>query len=226
MTRADIRAVAALYALEGIDNGEVIDDLDGVSRAFALALHAADAAEVAHLHNLCALIMVAAGRHDLLALGNELDDALGAGVGTCAAANTAGTVDLCNAIDDMYRVELAGSGAVAETDAGESAGLVALAAEQHGSAAIDGAGVVEAHLGVSGNAGAGHESDHFLNIGAGDAHDLGYLCRSLCAAGNALIGRCFASGDSGGIAVTAGVSAAAAVCAGQTCTNFLLLGVY
>lgn len=54
--------------------------------------------------------MVAAGRHDLLALGNELDDALGAGVGTCAAANTAGTVDLCNAIDDMYRVELAGAG--------------------------------------------------------------------------------------------------------------------
>ena len=79
---------------------------------------------------------------------------------------------------------------------------------------------------MTGSAGAGHESDHFLNIGAGDAHDLGYLCRSLCAAGNALIGRCFASGDSGGIAVTAGVSAAAAVCAGQTCTDFLLLGVY
>ena len=120
VARADLRTVAALDTLRGIDLGEKIDHGDGVRRALALALHAADAAEVAHLHNLCALIMVAAGRHDLLALGNELDDALGAGVGACAAANTAGTGDLSDAIDNVYRVELAGAGAVAETDACES----------------------------------------------------------------------------------------------------------
>ena len=65
-------------------------------------------------------------------LGNELDDALGAGVGTCADANTAGTVDLCNAIDDMYRVELAGSVQLPRPMQAKVQVLIALAAEQHG----------------------------------------------------------------------------------------------
>ena len=203
MARADIDAVAAADALGDVHSGEVVLDDDSVGRALSLALHTADAAEVAHLHDLCALVHIAAGGHDLLAFGDQLYDALGAGIGTGAAAHAAHTIDLGNAVNDMYRVELAGSGAVAETDAGEGAGLVALAAEEHGGLAVDGAGVVEALLRVTLGAGAGYESDHLFHIAAGDTHDLCDLCGSLSAARNAAVGGSFARGDSGSIAVTA-----------------------
>ena len=87
MARADVGAVAALDALVVVDDGEVVDDLDGVGRALALALHAADAAVIAYLHDSGALVLIRAGGHDSLALGQELDDALGAGIRAGAAAD-------------------------------------------------------------------------------------------------------------------------------------------
>ena len=225
MSRANIRAVAALDALCRIDLSKIVNNGDSVRRAFTLALHAADAAVVAHLCDLRALVMVAACGHDLLALGDELDDALRAGVGTCTAANAAHAVDLCNAVNNMDSVELADLCAVAKTNAGKGAGLVALAAEQHCGAAIDRAGVVEAELCVTQSTGAGHKRDHLFYVGAGNAHDLSNFCGSLCAARNTLVGGSFTRRYSGGVAVTAGITAAAAVCAGEACTDLLLLGI-
>ena len=73
---------------------------------------------------------------------------------------------------------------------------------------------------------AGNESDLFLHIACGNAHDLCDLCSGFGACRDALVDRSFALCDRSGIAVTAGEAAAAAVCAGQALTNLLLLGVY
>ena len=119
-------------------------DLDGFCRALALALHAADAADVADLARDGALVLIAAADEHSLLIRHLLDDFLRAGISAGHAADALVAVDLGNAVDDVHRAELAGSGAVAEADAGEAALLVALAAEQHGSLAILGPFVVEA----------------------------------------------------------------------------------
>ena len=93
MARADVDAVTAADALGDVHSGEVVLDDDSVGRALSLALHTADAAEVAHLHDLCALVHIAAGGHDLLAFGDQLYDALGAGIGTGAAGDAVVSVD-------------------------------------------------------------------------------------------------------------------------------------
>ena len=58
--RADIGAVAAADALVIVDLGHEVLDLDGVRRALTLALHAADAADVADLARDGALVLIAA----------------------------------------------------------------------------------------------------------------------------------------------------------------------
>ena len=78
--------MAAFDAFVVVHDGKVVDDLDRVSRAFALALHAADAAEVAHLHDLGALVLVRAAWLHALGSGQKLDDALRAGIGAGSAA--------------------------------------------------------------------------------------------------------------------------------------------
>ena len=226
VARADICAVTAADALGGIDSGEVVFDNDRVCGALALALHAADAADGADLHDLSALVHIAADRHDLLAFGDELHDALRAGIDAGAAADTLVAVNLGNAVDDVHCVELAGLDAVAEADAGEGAELIALAAEQHCRLAVLGTVVVEALFRNAFRTGAGNECDHLFGSTRGYAHDLSDLCSRLRAASNALVGGRFALGDRGGIAVTAGVAAAAAVCTGKALANLFLLGVY
>ncbi len=73
---------------------------------------------------------------------------------------------------------------------------------------------------------AGNESDLLLHVACCNAHDLCDLCSSFGACRNTLVDRSFALGDRGGIAVTAGEAAAAAVCTGQALSNLFLLGVY
>lgn len=222
---ADVCAVATLDTLGNIDLCEVILNNDCVSRAFLLALHAADAACVADLHDNCALVAAGACGHNVLVVRNELDDLLGAGIGACAAAYALLAVNLCNAVDNFHCAELAGIDTVAETDAGEAAIHVALAAEQHCSLAVLGSLVVEALDSLAFLTGAGYESDHLDSIACGNAHDFGDFCSACFASGNALVYRCFALGDSGGIAVTACKAAAAAVCTCEALTDSSLLGV-
>ena len=149
LARANVDAVAAAYTPVAVYNSKVVDDLDRVGRALALALHAPDAAVVAHLHDLAALVLVRAAGLDTLAFGQELDDALRAGVSARAAADTLGAIDLSDAVDDVHGVELARSRAVAKPDAGKGTGLVALSAEQHRGTAVLRAGIVEALFGMA-----------------------------------------------------------------------------
>ena len=128
VTGADVSAVTALYTLGNINDSDVVLNDDSVCGAFTLALHAANAADLTHLHNSSALILVAADRHNLLGLGNEGDDVLGADINTCATANTLGAVDLSNTVDQIHCTKLAGADTVAKANTSEGAHLAALAA--------------------------------------------------------------------------------------------------
>ena len=217
--------MAAADALVIVDLGHEVLDLDGVRRALTLALHAADAADVADLARDGALVLIAAANEHGLLVRHTLDDLLRAGIGAGHAADALVAVDLGDAVDDVHRAELTGSGAVAEADAGEAALLIALAAKEHGGLAILRAGVVEALDGDALRTGARHERDHLLLRTGGDAHDLGDLIGSGLTAGHTAVDRSLAGRDRGGITVTAGVAAAAAVGAGETRTDSFLLGV-
>ena len=161
----------------------------------------------------------------MLVVGNEPYDLLGTGIDTSTAADALFAVDLGNTVNDAHCAELAGVSAVAQADAGEAAVHIALAAEQHGRLAVLGSLVVEALNGVSLAAGAGHERDHFNRVTGGNAHDLAYLRSRLGASRNALVYGSLALCDRGGIAVTAGEAAAAAVGAGKAFADSGLLGV-
>ena len=225
MSRADICAVAALYALGVVDYGKVVDDRDCVGGAFTHATAAADTSGLAVLVDQSAVELAAAADMDDLGRGDELYDALGAGIHTGAAAHAFLSVDLCGVVFNGNGIELADIGAVAVADAGKGAHSVALAAEKHGRTAVAGTGIIEAKLGLFA-AGAGHECDLFLGGSGIDAHDGGDLVRSLLASRNAGVNRSFALGNSSGIAVAAGVAAAAAVGTGKALADCSLLGVY
>ena len=131
MARADVDAVAAADALGDVHSGEVVLYDDSVGRALSLALHTADAAGFTYLVDRSALITAGAGNLNVLIVGNEPYDLLGAGIDTRAAADALFAVNLGNAVNDAHCAELAGVGTVAQADAGEAAVHIALAAEQH-----------------------------------------------------------------------------------------------
>lgn len=225
MTGADVLAMTAGNALAEVNMSKVVLDGNRSGRAFSGALSAADTARLAHLHNLRAFILVAACDDNVLLLGNHGNDALGACIGACAAADALITVDLGNAVDDFHRAELAGLHAVAHAYAGRCAELVALPAEQHRRAAILRAGIVEALFGNAFAAGAADKCNLLLDRIGLYAHNLRNFTRRFFAAGNAFICRSFACCHSGGITVTSGITAAAAVSAGEACANRFLFGV-
>ena len=124
----------------------------------------------------------------------------------------------------MDGVELTHLGAVAQTDAGEGAGLGAAVQGRSSGTGLD-ALVVIRGLAVLGAALTLHNS--LLLYGACfAAHDLGNGSGSLGAAGCALVAGHAVQNDSLGVVGTAGVAAAAAVCAGQTAGNFFDAGVF
>ena len=222
---ADICAVTALNALIGINNRKVVNHGNSVCGALTDTLLTCNAAEVADLHNLSALILVGAGGNNLLACRNELDDALGADLSTGAAAYTLGTVNLSDAVNNVHSVKLTYSGAVAKTDTCEGTGLVALAAEDHSSAAVDRTGVVEALFSVAFRTGTHNHCYLLFGSTNGNTQNLSNLLSSLSTTGDTAVGRSFALSNSGSVTVAAGVAAATAVCAGKALTDCFLLGV-
>lgn len=223
---ADIGAVSALYALGNIDLGQIVFDDDCVCRAFLLALHAANTACFANLHHLCALVHAAACYEHVLVIRNELDNLLGAGISTSTTADALFAVNLCHAVNDIHCTELAGIDTVAEAYAGKAAVHIALAAEQHCGLAVLGSLIVEALESMTFCTGAGNKCYHLLSITCGNSHDFANGGSCCCAAGNTLVNRCFALCNCCCIAITAGISAAAAVCTGKAFTYCFLLGVY
>ena len=116
MTGADVCAVATLDALGDVDLCEVILNNDCVSRAFLLALHAADTAGFTNLHQLCALVHAAACDHDGLIIRDKLNKLLGAYINAAATANALLAVSLCNTVNDAHCAELASIDTVAENN--------------------------------------------------------------------------------------------------------------
>ena len=109
---------ATAGALIVVDNCEVLIHGDRTVRAGLYALHTADTAVLADLACNCALIVVRAGNSDLCCSVDDLDDAVGAGLCTFAASDTAFGDDLCNSVFDNYRILGADSGTVAVAEAG------------------------------------------------------------------------------------------------------------
>lgn len=226
MTRAGLHAVTAGNALVKINMGEIVNNGDSVRGTLSCAFAAAYAAHFAHFHHLCALVLIGAGDNNVLLFGYHGDNALGAGIGTRAAPNAFIAVDLCNAVDYFHSAELAGFYTVAHANAGISAQFIALAAEQHSGAAVLRAGIIEALFRSVLTAGAANVRRHLFHGVRRHAHDLrNFLC-GFFSAGNALIGGRFACGNSGGVAVAAGIAASAAVCTGKAGADGFLFGIY
>ena len=199
--------------------------MDRVELTGALTHTAGDAAGGAELVGDSALILVGAHNDGLAgAAGVDHDDLLGADVGAGTTAGALVLVHLGNTVHDVDGVELTDLGAVAQTDAGEGAGLGAAVQGSSSGAGLD-ALVVVSGLAVLGAALA---LDHGLLLHSAclTAHDLGNGSSSLGAAGSALVARHAVHDDSLCVVGTACVAAAAAVCAGQTAGNFFDTGVF
>lgn len=84
--RADCCALAAVYALVVIDLSVEVDHMDRIMLAGLLALHTADTGDLADLHSLSALVVVAAQDMSLLTIRYQRDNVLRASLN----AQTAG----------------------------------------------------------------------------------------------------------------------------------------
>ena len=199
--------------------------MDGVELTGALAHTAGDAAGGAELVGDSALILI--GAHDdrlARAACVDHDDLLGADVGAGTAAGALVLVHLGHAVHDVDGVELTDLGAVAQTDAGEGAGLGAAVQGSRSGTGLD-ALVVIRGLAVLG---AALTLDHSLLLYSAclTAHDLGDSGGSLGAAGGALVAGNAVHNNGLCVVGTACVAAAAAVCAGQTAGDFFDAGVF
>ena len=119
-------AHAALLALFVIDGGKVVFDVDRVEFTGSLAHAAADAGDGAVLAGIRALLGVVAADDDLgLIVRDDLDQVVGAGLDTSAAACALVAVYDSDALDDMDGIKFAGSFAVAKSQTSVGAGLAA-----------------------------------------------------------------------------------------------------
>ena len=225
LSGAGLDAVAALGALGNIHHREIIHHCDGALRALTGTLGAGDTAKIAVLHDFLALGLAGTAHDDPLACRDEFNNALGAGLYTGAAAYTLVPVNLCHTVYNVHSAKGTGFCTVAQTDAGESAHLVGLAAKEHGRTAVLRAFVIEAGQGMAGSAGAGHKCHHFLRLARCNAHYLSHSRSTFRAARHAAVGGSLTGSYSSGVTVTAGIAAAAAVCACKAGTDSFLLGV-
>lgn len=123
-------------ALGIVNDGEVIDDVDGVELALLLAQVAADAAHVALAAGIGAALVVRAGDDDVGVVGHGDDDLARAHGGALQAAGALLGIDLRHAVHDVDGVKAARRDARAEAEAAARAGRGAVAADEHGRAAV------------------------------------------------------------------------------------------
>ena len=219
MLGALLGAHTAALALVVINACHTVHNVDGVKLTSALAHTAGDAGGGAQLVCHSTLVLVGAHDHRLAGAGSiDHDHLLGADVGAGTTAGALVLVHLCHTVYDVDGVKLTHLGAVAQTDAGEGAGLGAAVQSCRSSTGLD-ALVVVGRLAVLGAALTLHNS--LLLYGACfAAHDLGNGSSSLGAAGCALVAGNAVHDDSLCVIRAACVTAAAAVCACQAGGNF------
>ena len=117
LPRAHGRAAAAGDALGIVNDGEVIDDVDGVELALLFAQVAADAAHVALAAGIGAALVVRAGDDDIGVVGHGDDDLARAHGGALQAAGALLGIDLRHAVHDVAGVKAAARDARAEAEA-------------------------------------------------------------------------------------------------------------
>ena len=216
---ASLSTFAAAYALALIDVSKVIGNGNSLMLAGLNALHAADAACLASLHSLCALLLVVAHYKQLVVSGNYLDNVVGAGLSAKSAADAGIRINVSNAVLDVDSVLGANLSAIAETHASEGAGT--LAAEEYlGSLAGFHALILILIGGVITGAVASYNRDHGDNVARIETEQSADALGSVSAAGNAEVSSGLLAGDKGlSVRVTACVSASTAVCTGEALTN-------
>ena len=219
--RALNNAHAALLALFVVNDSEVVFDVDRVEFTGSLAHAAADAGDGAILAGIRTLLgVVAADKDFCLIVGNDLDQAVGAGLDAGAAACALVAVYDSDALDDMDGIKFAGSFAVAQSQTSVGAGFGA-AEELLGSLTGRDICIFIQFLGIVGSAVA-HDIGNFLFHAVRTlAQDRGKFLGTGRAADRTL-----GAGDAVGIfdkcmriVIASCVTAAAAVGAGQLCTH-------
>jgi len=216
---AGLSTFAAAYALALIDVSKVIGNGDSLVLAGLNALHAADAACLASLHSLCALLLVVAHYKQLVVSRNNLDNVIGAGLSAKSAADAGIRINVSNAVLNIDSILGANLSAVAETHASEGAG--SLAAEQDlGSLAGFHALILILIGGVITGTVASYNCDHGDNVACIETEQSADALGSVSAAGNTEVSSGLIAGDKSlSVRVTAGIAAGTAVSAGQALTN-------
>ena len=219
MNGTSLNAGATACAKVVVDGREIILYGDSAVRTGLLTLHTADTAVGAILTGVNTLILVGALNNNAGGVIDEVDDTVGTLAYADAAADTLSGINLCYAIVDGDSALRTNYRAVAVAEAGEGTVLVTAVCHICGTA-----GLVALVVALSGScvtgAVAGNVSNLFYNVLSINTEDSGDLLSGGVTAGNTevgLVGSLF--GQSLCIAVTARVSAGAAVGAGQTVTD-------
>ena len=219
MNRADRCTFATTGALVVVNDRQVIHNLDGTLGTVLLALATADTAVGAILAGNTALVVVGAFHHNSGSVLDEVDYSIGAFTGADAAADAFSGIDPCHAVFDSDGVLGADSYAVAVAKAGE--GAVAIAGITHigGSAGLVTLIVIFLCNNIAGSV-AGKVCNLLHNVGSLNTEDDCDILGGSVTAGNTAVGLVgFSFRQSFCITVAAGITASAAVGAGETVAN-------
>ncbi len=211
-----------------INCGEIILYLDCSLGTGLLTLHTADASVGAGLTGNSTLVVAGALNDNSGGIVNDVDNVVGTGLGTEAAADTLLGIDLSDALLWIDGNGISGTNChtVTVAKAGIGAKTVARIIEVCRHAGLD---AVVSELSVLGLAGsvAGYVSNLLNNVAGSKAHNLTDLLGNTVTAGDTKAGVVtLALSKSLRIAVTARIAAGTAICTGETVTdsnNLLIL---
>ncbi len=210
---------AAANALALIDMGKIIGNGNSLMLAGLDTLHAADAACLASLHSLCALLLVVAHYKQLVVSGDNLDNIVRAGLSTKSAADAGMGINMSNAILNIDSVLGTNLSAVAKAHTSEGAGSLA-AKEDLGSLAGFHALILILIGGILAGTIASYNSDHGNDFSCFKSKQSADALCSVSSAGNTEVSSGLLAGDKSlCVRITTCISAGAAVCTGQALTN-------
>ena len=219
MNGADGSAGAATGALIVINSSKVVYNGDCTVGAGLLTLLTADAAVGAILSYVGAGVVVRALDNNAGGIVDKVNNAVGAGACTNAAANTLTGVNLCHAAGDADGVFGTYGDTVTVAKAGIGAKTVTAVCEVCVAAGLDTDVVVLLLYNIAG-AVAGNVCDLLDNVLCLNAEDRRNILCCRVTAGGTEVGSGLASvGESLCVAVAARVAASATVCAGQAVTD-------
>ena len=210
---------AAAYALALIDMSKVVGNGDSLVLAGLNALHAADAACLASLHSLSALLLVVAHYKQLVVSGDNLDNIVGAGLSTKTTTYTTAAVYSGDAVFHANSIRDTNCRTVATAYTTKA---TSLRAAEKGAAGMAGFHTVVDRF-VTANGAvtvAMHHCYYVFGFFYFNTENFAQLFCHSQSAGNAEVGCRFAFGNGFGIVVTTFISASATVGTGEGCTDF------